>query len=253
VSEPSWRLADLREEQPSKRSPVLYRSVAADYSLSENGNAANDGRTLTGHFAVFNRWTEIQSAIEGHFMERISPGAFRKTIQESGRKVQVLFSHGRDPQLGLMTLGRVRELAEDERGVRYTVDLFAGLPQLLLEGLRAGTYGASFRAKLVKDRFHPKPGRSARNPEGIPESTVTELQLREFGPVALPAYGDTTAEIRSVTDVYVPQVRVAAAQNRFDPSELPDPKPDWYLGDLREPHWKLKRKDRHALASSRTA
>jgi hypothetical protein len=118
-----------------------------------------------------------------------------------------------------------------------------------MEGLRAGTYGASFRAKLVKDKFNPKPGRSARNPEGIPESTVTELQLREFGPVALPAYGDTTAEIRSVTDVYVPQVRVAA-----DPrTTRPDSKPSWLLGDEEEPYWLLKRKDRHALASSRTA
>jgi phage head maturation protease len=129
VSAPSWQLADLREEQPSKRSPVLYRSVAADYSLSENGNAASEGRTLTGHFAVFNRWTLIDSAIEGTFYERIRRGAFAKTIQENGSKVQVLFSHGRDPQLGLMTLGRVRDLAEDDRGVRYTVDLFAGLPE----------------------------------------------------------------------------------------------------------------------------
>jgi HK97 family phage prohead protease len=242
----SFLLADLREEQRPKRSPVLYRSVAADYSLSENGNAASDGRTLTGHFVVFDRWTEIDSAVEGHFMERIQPGAFAKTIRESGRKVQVMFNHGRDPQLGLMTLGRVRDLAEDDRGVKYVVDLFAGLPELLMEGLRAGTYGASFRAKLMKDGFDPRPGKSSHNPAGIPESVVKELSLREFGPTAMPAYGDTTAEVRSVTDVYVPQVRVAATAHQHEPD-----RPYWQLGDDDEPYWKLQRKERHGLASAR--
>jgi len=181
-------------------------------------------------------------------MERVAPGSFRKTIQESGRKVQVLFSHGRDPQLGLMTLGRVRELAEDDLGVRYTVDLLAGLPRLLMEGLEANSYGASFRAKLVKERFDPRPGRSTHNPAGLPESTIRELSLREFGPCALPAYEGTTAEVRSLNDVYVPQVVAELRTAR------PDSKPSWLLGEDDEEfhYWQLQRKDRYGLASART-
>ena len=37
--------------------------------------------TLHGHFAVFNEWTEINSLMEGNFLERIAPGAFKKTMQ----------------------------------------------------------------------------------------------------------------------------------------------------------------------------
>lgn len=160
-----------------------------------------------------------------------------------------MFSHGQDPVIGLQVLGSVRDISEDGNGVRYTVDLFSGLPELLLEGLRAGIYGASFRAKLVKDNFDPRPGRSSHNPAGLPESIVTELQLREFGPVATPAYVDTSAEIRSLNDQYMPKVRVAATVPTTRPAE---PRPPWWLGDDdEEPYWKLQREERHAVASAR--
>src|SRR5512139_715779 len=38
---------------------------------------------LVGHFARFGVFNEIDSAIEGRFMERIQPGAFRKTFAEN--------------------------------------------------------------------------------------------------------------------------------------------------------------------------
>ena len=31
------------------------------------------GRTMFGHFSVFNTWTEIDSAYEGRFMEKVAP------------------------------------------------------------------------------------------------------------------------------------------------------------------------------------
>jgi HK97 family phage prohead protease len=252
---PAWKLGDreerdLRIERPAR---TLYRAVAADYSLSASGNAAGNGKTLTGYFSVFSRWTEISSAVEGHFMEMIQPGAFKKTLQERGNRIPVMFSHGHDPVIGLQILGAVRDIAEDANGVRYEVSLFDGLPQLLLEGLRAGSYGASFRAKLVRDRFTARPGKSSHNPTGLPESVVTELNLREFGPVATPAYADTTAEIRSLTDQYMPQVRVAETVAKTRPVES---KPPWYLeqDDDELPSWHLSsRKERYGLASASQA
>ena len=67
--------------------------------------------TLYGHFAKFNEWTEIKSAYEGHFMERIAPGAFKKTFRES--KPKILFQHGNDPQLGDQILDRLRRAQID--------------------------------------------------------------------------------------------------------------------------------------------
>jgi len=253
VSAPSYLLArpDGSTEGRSTR-PAIYRAVAADtYSVSSNGSSGGDGKTLTGYFAVFDRWTEINSSVEGHFMELVARGAFRKTLRERGTQIPVMFSHGHDPQLGLQVVGQVRDLAEDENGVRYTVDLFDGLPPLLLEGLRAGSYGASFRAKLVKDRYTARPGRSEHNPSGLPESIVTELSLREFGPTSIPAYTDTTAEIRSVTDQYVPRVRLEAGKPK-PRRALPEPLPSWHLGsDEAEPYWLLtNREDQRAHTSA---
>jgi HK97 family phage prohead protease len=260
----TWQLGE-REEQRPKRSPVLYRSVAADYKLSSNGQPATDGMTLSGFFAVYDKWTQISSAVEGNFYEKIQRGAFKKSIRERGNRIPVMFSHGHDPVLGLQVLGRVRDIGEDANGVRYEVDLFDGLPQLLLEGLRAGAYGASFRAKLVKDRYTARPGRSEHNPTGLPESVVTELALSEFGPVAQPAYRDTSAEIRSVTDQYAPRVHMGGyAEGQAAPRSpggssvakpqraLPEPLPSWHLGsEPSEPYWLLNRKEHRGLTPAR--
>jgi hypothetical protein len=70
----------------------------------------------------------------------------------------------------------------------------------LLPGLEAGLYGASFRFRVIKEEFDKEPERSKHNPEGIPERTVQELQLYEFGPVTFPAYAGATAGVRSMTD-----------------------------------------------------
>src|SRR3954469_21587367 len=75
--------------------------------------------TLTGHFAVFDQWTEINSVFEGNFMERFAPGAFTKTIRESRDTMRVLFQHGQDPVIGDKPLGPIRSLKEDPTGARY--------------------------------------------------------------------------------------------------------------------------------------
>lgn len=157
--------------------------------------------TLTGHFSVFNEWTNIDSAFEGRFLERIAPGAFAKTFSENRDAVKVLFNHGNDPTMGDQILGPIGEVVEDERGAFYEVPLFDGLPPLILAGLRAGAYGASFRFRVIpgKDDWNDHPERSDINPDALPERTVREVQLFEFGPVTFPAYASATAGVRSVS------------------------------------------------------
>jgi len=155
---------------------------------------------LVGHFAVFDAWTRISSSMEGTFMERVAPGAFRKTFRENIPKV--LFQHGKDPELGDKVIGAVASLTEDERGAAYEVDLFDGLPPLVLAGLRGNAYGASFRFSVVKEDWIDKPTRSMHNPDGLPERTIREARVPEFGPVTFPAYLDATAGVRSLTDLY---------------------------------------------------
>jgi HK97 family phage prohead protease len=137
-------------------------------------------------------------------LERIAPGAFKKTISERADQIRVLFQHGRDPQIGDKPLGTIESLSEDDQGAAYDVKMFDTLyNRELLPGLEAKQYGASFRMQVMIDELEKEPEPSDHNPEGIPERTIKEIRLYEFGPVTFPAYENATAGIRSLTDEMV--------------------------------------------------
>ncbi|HCA52814.1 MAG TPA: hypothetical protein DEP24_07940 [Mycobacterium sp.] len=166
--------------------------------------AADDGRmTLFGHFSVFNRWTEIDSVYEGRFMERVAPGAFAKTLKESGARAKIMWNHGKSDLLRDVLIAKPQVAREDDRGGYYEAELFRGLPEWLYEGLREGVYGASFRFRAIREEWVDSPKRSEENPDGIPERTVVEAQVPEWGPVSWPAYADATAGVRSLSDRFV--------------------------------------------------
>lgn len=183
---------------PVTVAPFELRDANAD------GDPANP--TMFGHFAVFNEWTEIDSWFEGHFMERIAPGAFKKTFRENRSEVRALFQHGFDPVVGDKPLGVVDDLREDEIGGYYEVPLLdAGyVRDDVLPGLRAGVYGASFRFQMIREEFDKKPGVSDHNPAGLPERTLKELRVFEFGPVTFPAYPAATASVRTTSEEATP-------------------------------------------------
>jgi hypothetical protein len=54
----------------------------------------------------------------------------------------------------------------------------------------------------MKEEFDQKPKESDYNPAGIPERTIKEVQVMEFGPVTFPASPTASAAVRSLTDVY---------------------------------------------------
>src|SRR6266496_3603163 len=150
--------------------------------------------TLAGHFAVFDDWAEINSNFEGHFLERISPTAFNKTFKENRRNMRVLFQHGKDPQIGEKVLGPITDLRSTQHGAAYEVPLFdTSYNHDLIPGLREGQYGSSFRFSVVKEDFNRKPEKSDYNPTSLPERTIEEARVSEFGPVTFPAYAGADA------------------------------------------------------------
>lgn len=175
----------------------IIRAIRPGFEL----RTAEDGtRTLHGHFARFNEWTEIRSMSEGHFMERIAPGAFKKTFSENRQNMKVLFDHGQDPTVGNKPLGPIRTLEEDEEGARYEVDLLdTEYVRELVPALEAGLLGASFRFRVMREEREDDPRRIS-NDMGLPERTIREASVAEFGPVVFPAYAGATAGVRSLTD-----------------------------------------------------
>jgi HK97 family phage prohead protease len=143
--------------------PEVVRAMPASYELRDTDESAMP--TLTGHFAVFNRWTEINSVLEGHFMERLAKGSLAKTIKDRGDRIRVLFNHGTDHQVGDKVLGPIEELEEDEVGGRYSVPLLdTSYNRDLIPGLQAGLYGSSFRFRVIRESVDKKPARSQHNP-----------------------------------------------------------------------------------------
>jgi HK97 family phage prohead protease len=193
----------MRQINPQSKSAApprenLFRALTPGFEI--RAADGSDRPVLVGHFAVFDQWTEINSIFEGNFLERIAPGSFTKTFDESRDSMQVLFQHGRDPVLGDQVLGTIEELREDEVGAYHEVSLFEGIPPLIMSGLRAGKYGESFRFRVMREEFVENPEPSAYNPKGIPERTIKEAAVAEFGPVTFPAYPGASAGIRSITD-----------------------------------------------------
>ncbi len=180
-----------------------YDTGAATLRAAED---AGNGRTLFGHFAVFDRWTEIDSWYEGRFMERLGDSAFTRTFKERGDKIRVLYDHGHDPSIGNKPLGAPDTLRVDKGvGAYYESELFeTNYVEELMPALRAGQLGASFRFRVVGEQWVEPKKESAHNPNKLPERTITDVDLYEFGPVTFPAYEAATAGVRSTgTDEFI--------------------------------------------------
>jgi hypothetical protein len=176
--------------------------------------AAGDGNDLgAGYlgllrvlFSPVDEWTEINSMWEGRFMERFASGAWRKTIRDQSARIRALFQHGQDPQVGDKPLGPIRSLEENDQGGYGEVALLdTAYNRDLLPGLQEGLYGASHRFSVLREEVVDDPEPSDANPHGLPEHTVKEARLYEFGPVTFPAYQGATAGMRSATDDFILQ------------------------------------------------
>lgn len=164
--------------------------------------------TLEVRFSPFNSWYEIDSFWEGTFLERTVPGAFRKTMREQRANIKVLYDHGLDFHVGNKVLGPVDDLREDSDSAVGVVPLFdTSYNRDLLPGLQAGVYGSSFRFRVIREEWDDEPKRSDHNPNGIPERTIKEVRLYEFGPVTFPANPNATAAVRCLTDDYYARLR----------------------------------------------
>lgn len=172
-----------------------------------------DGHILEGRMMPYDEWTEVRSSIEGHFLERFTPGALAKTMAERANRIRVMFEHGLD-FLGRQSIAAGIAFEDRADGAYYDASLFRSVPDLILEGLRHGVYGSSIRFRPVKwDRVRsPKP--SEHNPDGIPEHTIREAYVQEFSVVSFPQYEGATAAVRSLTD------EIAARQLLTNPDRL---------------------------------
>ena len=181
-----------RKEDLIRMTPTT--AAASVFEMRDDG----DGNTMVGYPILFNTLTEI-SGWEGNFMERIAPGALTKTLKERGDRIKVLFNHGFDPTIGDKPLGKPTRMEVDDTGLFVEVPFAdTSYNQDLKALIRVGAIdGQSFRFSVIRDTELAEPGTSDENPKGLPERTIDELRLSEFGPVTVQAYQSTTVGIRA--------------------------------------------------------
>ena len=151
-----------------------------------------EGRTLKGHAAVFNK---LSVPIAGLFQERIAPGAFTKAILNDD--VRALWQHDRSEVLGRTKSGTLR-LSEDKRGLAFENDL----PETqrandLIELIQRGDVDeVSFGFRATDEEWEePKEGSKK-----LAVRTLKEVKLFDISPVAFAAYPHTDVAVRAFED-----------------------------------------------------
>jgi HK97 family phage prohead protease len=192
---------------------MIERSVT--FEIRSDDANTGDGLTLSGHAAVFNTPTRIDSW-EGTFDEQIAPGAFRKTIRERTPVLQ--FDHGRHPLVGSIPIGRITDLREDGTGLAVEARLS---DNWLMEPVRMAIKdkainGMSFRFEVVREEWRDNAGKLIKPEElmqllwnpgdrGPLQRTLKEVKVAELGPVVFPAYAATDVSVRAreaIREVY---------------------------------------------------
>ena len=174
-----------RQSQDERNNPMNNerRTATERVELREHEGG---GSTAIGYASVF----ESTSQNLGGFVERVAPGAFKKTLQEAD--VRALFNHDQNQLLGRVSSGTLR-LAEDDKGLRYEVDLpNTQLGRDLTELLRRGDItGSSFGFRTIEDDW-------SETREGYPMRTLRQVALVDVSPVVYPAYLAAEASLRSL-------------------------------------------------------
>ena len=205
-------VTEVPEELPP-RDYVVRAQFAEAAALVEDAEQP----VLRGYLGDFEEWTTVDNRTEGQFIERILPGAFKRTFEHNRARLRAVYDHGLDPRFGRAPLGPLTRLEEGERGAEYEVELLdTTYNRDLIPGIRAGLYGSSYRFRPVKMDRVKYPPASDHNPDRWEERSVRELEMVELGPTPFPVYASTFAGLRSLTDEY------RARQLGIDPEQLPD-------------------------------
>ena len=160
-----------------------------------NIETREDGTSqVTGYASVFYRADDAgtEYRLFDDVFERILPGAFDRALEE-GDDVRALFNH--NPDHILARAPKTLRLTTNKRGLRYEFDLpNTSAGKDLAESIRRGDIsGSSFAFKVDDESWRNDNDREIRE--------VRAVRLFDVGPVTYPAYGSTTAAVRSDCDL----------------------------------------------------
>lgn len=153
-----------------------------------------EGSKLVGYAAVY---APALSEDLGGFREKISPGAFDKSL-ENNADIRALWDHNTSQPLARTTNGSLK-VSSDKRGLRVEIELPEGVSYAddLRQLVRSGVVNQMSFGFLVP------PGGDAwdKDEEGNALRTLNSIDLHEVSVVSIPAYPDTTVALRGLRHV----------------------------------------------------
>ena len=153
-----------------------------------------EGSKLVGYAAVY---APALSEDLGGFREKISPGAFDKSL-ESNADIRALWDHNTSQPLARTTNGSLK-VSSDKRGLRVEIELPEGVSYAddLRQLVRSGVVNQMSFGFLVP------PGGDTwdKDEEGNALRTLNSIDLHEVSVVSIPAYPDTTVALRGLRHV----------------------------------------------------
>jgi len=153
-----------------------------------------EGSKLVGYAAVY---APALSEDLGGFREKISPGAFDKSL-ESNADIRALWDHNTSQPLARTTNGSLK-VSSDKRGLRVEIELPEGVSYAddLRQLVRSGVVNQMSFGFLVP------PGGDTwdKDEDGNALRTLNSIDLHEVSVVSIPAYPDTTVALRGLRHV----------------------------------------------------
>lgn len=149
---------------------------------------ASDGDKLAGYAIVYNS----DSYDLGGFIERVAPTALTRSLDAAASgdlSIQAFWSHDSSQPLG-STRGGKLALASDDNGLSFQLDTTRFNP-MQLDAARDGDLQMSFGFIVRADSW-------VEREDGVFIRTLVDVDLFEVSPVVSPAYGETTAALRSL-------------------------------------------------------
>lgn len=153
-----------------------------------------EGGKLVGYAAVY---APALSEDLGGFREKISPGAFDKSL-ESNADIRALWDHNTSQPLARTTNGSLK-VSSDKRGLRVEIDLPEGVSYAddLRQLVRSGVVNQMSFGFLVP----PGGDTWEKDEDGNALRTLNSIDLHEVSVVSIPAYPDTTVALRGLRHV----------------------------------------------------
>lgn len=171
-------------------------------------------RKIEGYAAIFSdEYTKLKDRWGDCFYEKISPGAFLKTLNDKTRDKFMLINHDWNKVVGRTNSNL--ELEEDNKGLRFSLEVPSTTDgNDLLENVRLGLVkGCSFGFNIVNQK-------TRWDDDWNFYRDITEVDLFEITATPIPAYSDTEISCRSeeLSNISIKEMR-EKEKNLEDPEK----------------------------------